>query len=297
MQITAVGDGTLTFAIPPGQLKFCPPVPAPRRSAHEKSDGSEPLIDDARRMTASTDTGMDEGHITVDYHTDNDAIRNSAHEHRVLDDGGLLAQGVQSSNGDINTRTEGNEAAGKDETDGDGSKYGAQEPDTSGEGVPSADEVQSADAGAITSVETDEVPLNGKSHDSGPESDTQETIVTNADFKTGGLNALPNGHTNNKTSSRPTKGTADDPRTPDSEAPESSEGAISYEITSLKQLMDKAIEIDGRLDPKNRKAVCAASPWKFMRVKRNNQDLGTLFEMREEFYAYKLPKITKRTKK
>ena len=68
---------------------------------------------------------------------------------------------------------------------------------------------------------------------------------------------------------------------------------ILLEIKSLKQLNDKIIELDGRLDPKNQKEAPAVSPWKLIRAKRNNQDLGTLFEMREEFYVYKLPQINK----
>ena len=73
--------------------------------------------------------------------------------------------------------------------------------------------------------------------------------------------------------------------------------SVVHEIKNLKQLNDKIIEIDGRLDPKDLKQVPAVSPWKLIRAKRNNQDLGTLFEMREDFYVYKLPHITKAKKK
>jgi len=78
-----------------------------------------------------------------------------------------------------------------------------------------------------------------------------------------------------------------------------SDAVILFEINSLKQLNDKIIDIDGRLNPKDPKEVPAVSPWKIMRAKRNNQDLGTLFEMRDDFYTYKLPYIgkTKRGKK
>ncbi|KAL6719713.1 hypothetical protein ACLMJK_001634 [Lecanora helva] len=73
--------------------------------------------------------------------------------------------------------------------------------------------------------------------------------------------------------------------------------AIMLEITSLKQLHDKIVELDGRLDPKNQKEAPAISPWKIMRAKRNNQDLGSLFEMREDFYVYKLPGILNSSKR
>lgn len=72
---------------------------------------------------------------------------------------------------------------------------------------------------------------------------------------------------------------------------------IQYEFgRNLKMLNDKIIEIDGRLDPKDSKQVCAASIWKRVRAKRNNQDLGTLFDMREHFHVYKRPQVEKKRK-
>ena len=72
---------------------------------------------------------------------------------------------------------------------------------------------------------------------------------------------------------------------------------VLHEFNNLKQLNDKIIELDGRLNPKSSKEVPAVSPWKLIRVKRNNQDLGTMFEMREEFYVYKLPHLNKKSKR
>ena len=77
----------------------------------------------------------------------------------------------------------------------------------------------------------------------------------------------------------------------------SHDALILHQIDNLKQLMDKMIELDGRLDPKDQKQVPAISPWKCMRLKRDNQDLGTLFEMREDFYTYKLPHLVGSRKK
>ena len=74
------------------------------------------------------------------------------------------------------------------------------------------------------------------------------------------------------------------------QTPERKSDVILHEITSLQQLNDKVVEIDGRLDLKD---VPAGNAWKFCRCKRNNQDLGTLFEMREHFFVYKLPQIVK----
>lgn len=80
-------------------------------------------------------------------------------------------------------------------------------------------------------------------------------------------------------------------------ASEPEDVVILHEINNLKQLNDKIIEIDGRLNPKDAKEVPACSPWKIIRAKRNNQDLGTIFDMREHFYVYKQPKIVKTPKK
>ena len=88
-----------------------------------------------------------------------------------------------------------------------------------------------------------------------------------------------------------------DRKSPDDRKGPPTDNRITHEIKNLKQLMDKIIEIDGRLDPKDQKQAPAVSPWKLIRAKRNNQDLGTLFEMREDFYVYKLPHITKAAKK
>ncbi len=70
-----------------------------------------------------------------------------------------------------------------------------------------------------------------------------------------------------------------------------SDGAILHEISTLGQLEVKILEIDGRLNLNEVRP--SINPWKALRGKRNNQDLGTLFEMREEFYVWKHPHIPK----
>lgn len=84
---------------------------------------------------------------------------------------------------------------------------------------------------------------------------------------------------------------------PSSQSVSPPDPVILLEISNLKQLMDKIIEVDGRLNPKDPKEAPAVSPWKLMRARRNNQDLGSLFEMRDEFYVHKLPYIGKKSKK
>ncbi len=361
-----MGNQTLTFAIPPGQLKYPRPVAAPQGSADEKRDEGEPLAEEAL-MAASMEIEMDEGVSTVDHKTDgnghqsgaqghekpsedrpfaeesqpfNEVLHTKPEEHEAvgmdktdsnghptgaqeheksggvgpLAEGGnghptgaqkyekpgedeALAEDSQPVNGILDTKLEEHELLGKDKADGDGPRIGAQSPHTLDEAVPLADNVQRVDSVEDVTLDIDEVLGEMKSHHNDPKCDTQVSDTADGNLESGGLTGLSNGHTDNKTPSAITNGTANGAQMPDLEPLEPPEAVIHYEITNLRHLMNKAIEIDGRLDLKDIKLVPAASPWKLMRVKRNNQDLGTLFEMRDEFYTYKLPKLAKGTKK
>ena len=70
-----------------------------------------------------------------------------------------------------------------------------------------------------------------------------------------------------------------------------SDDAVIHEISTLSQLEVKILDIDGRLNLNEVRP--SINPWKALRGKRNNQDLGSLFEMREEFYVWKHPHIPK----
>ncbi|KAL8695762.1 MAG: hypothetical protein Q9224_003178 [Gallowayella concinna] len=59
---------------------------------------------------------------------------------------------------------------------------------------------------------------------------------------------------------------------------------ILWKGAGLYALERKIIEIDGRVKPDSR----TASTWRDIRCRRNEQDLGSLFEMRDEYYAYKV---------
>ena len=69
---------------------------------------------------------------------------------------------------------------------------------------------------------------------------------------------------------------------------------IIHSISNLTQLEHKIVDIDGRF---NSKEISIQNTWKNFRGIRNNQDLGSLFEMREEFYVYKHPQIVKEPKR
>lgn len=384
-----MGNQTLTFAIPPGQLKYPRPVPAPQGSADEKRDEGEPLADEAP-MTASMDNTIDEGEATVDHKTHGNGHQSGAQEHKESDEDvplaevgngrqtgaqehqrlsedGPLAVESQPSNkalhakpeeheavgmgktdgsgqqtgaqeheewsehgplaevgngqptsaqehekpgengaqpeesqpliGFLDTKPEEHERLGKDKANGDGPKIGAQNLNTRDEVVPLANNVQRVGSVEDTTVDIDEVLVGMKSHHNDLKSDKQVSITADGNLESGRLKSLSNEHTDDMIPSAIINSTANGAQTPNLEPLEPPEAVIHYEITNLRHLMNKAIEIDGRLDPKDIKSVPAASPWKFMRVKRNNQDLGTLFEMRDEFYTYKLAKLAKGTKK
>lgn len=64
--------------------------------------------------------------------------------------------------------------------------------------------------------------------------------------------------------------------------PSDVDDVILVSITTLQALEDKIISVDGRLNKK-----IEGNAFKNVRVKRNNQDIGSLFEIREEWYVYK----------
>ena len=69
---------------------------------------------------------------------------------------------------------------------------------------------------------------------------------------------------------------------------------VLHSISVLTQLENKIVDIDGRF---NSKEIATQNTWRSFRGIRNNQDLGTLFEMREEFYVFKHPRIVKEGRK
>lgn len=69
---------------------------------------------------------------------------------------------------------------------------------------------------------------------------------------------------------------------------------VFHSISVLTQLENKIVDVDGHF---NSKDIPTQNAWRSFRGLRNNQDLGTLFEMREEFYVYKHPQIVKEAKR
>lgn len=61
------------------------------------------------------------------------------------------------------------------------------------------------------------------------------------------------------------------------------EDVVRYTISNVRMLEDKIIELDGRT-PKSKH-----NAWLAFRCQRDNQDLGSLFEVRQEYYVFKHP--------
>lgn len=349
-QIIAVGEDTLTFAIPPGQQKFARQTTAPQPPTAAKADEAEAMLNKtgpqadrahSDAVPMDNDKMQDDGDVEDNVHveqgeklverpslppevhpvpTDLDAdttgveaaqetvpgdegIDAQMRDHDEPDGSGVLAKCPQPPDADLDTSMEGNEAA---VTATVGDETGKpHDPGTImvAEGAFLAAEDQSADVGS-----RDEMNM-AQMEDVAPketvEKGTQTSDANVRNSERGGSSPLselsngeiPNGEIpNGKSAATITNKMNDKASTPESKPPDPPDGVIHHEIKNLAQLMNKAIEIDGRLDPKDIKQVPASSPWKFMRLKRNNQDLGTLFEMRDEFYAYKLPKLQKKAK-
>ena len=64
----------------------------------------------------------------------------------------------------------------------------------------------------------------------------------------------------------------------------SDHSVIPYTTSTLGALEKKIIQIDGRVAPESR----TASTWRDIRCRRKEQDMGSLFEIRDEYYAYQV---------
>lgn len=63
-----------------------------------------------------------------------------------------------------------------------------------------------------------------------------------------------------------------------------SEDMATYAVSNVRMLEDKIVETDGRVTNLHHH-----NAWKYFRCQRDNQDLGSLFEIREEHYVWKHP--------
>lgn len=64
--------------------------------------------------------------------------------------------------------------------------------------------------------------------------------------------------------------------------PSDLDDVLLVSVTTLQALEDKIVTVDGRLGKR-----VEGNAFKNIRVKRDNQDIGSLFEIREDWYVYK----------
>ena len=67
--------------------------------------------------------------------------------------------------------------------------------------------------------------------------------------------------------------------------PEDPNGPITITVTHPSALEAKILEVEGRIQSSGKH-----NAWKAIRCKRDNQDMGSLWEMREEYYVHRLSK-------
>ena len=263
-QIITVGSNTLTFAIPPGQLKYARPKAGSRRAskdipeqeqALQPDDVTQPAAPDNLNGKAPNVANGDPSYLTngtvppaESQPDDAEAIKDNARETNDPDE-------VDKDNAEAiqNNATETKMIATGGETNGE--EIGAIV-------VKGVEQHENRDAcGDLpeVKVEDDEVELVAK---------------TEVSRSTAELESVDHNSSTTATASAL-----------------NSDDAILHEVSTLSQLEVRILEIDGRLNLNEVRP--SINPWKALRGKRNNQDLGTLFEMREEFYVWKHPHIPK----
>lgn len=257
LQIVTVGSNTLKFAIPPGQLKYARPMAESRSAIKDIPEQEQALQpDDVTQPAAPNNL--------------NGEALNVANG-----DPSYLTNGIEppaESQPDDAEATKDNAELIKDNAESTkdnatGIKTKATGGETNGEQiraivVQSVEQHETRDSCGnlpAVNVEADEVESVSKTD---VERITAELV-----------------------------GVDHNPSTSTTASAINSDDAVIHEISTLSQLEVKILEIDGRLNLNEVRP--SINPWKALRGKRNNQDLGSLFEMREEFYVWKHPHIPK----
>ncbi|KAL8787653.1 MAG: hypothetical protein Q9213_002084 [Squamulea squamosa] len=222
-KITKIDGKAVTFAIPPGQLKFARRFdPPPEFEPDQENTQSLSDIPSSTADTSDYDTTMQENASIVE-------VSRTVSEPTSLADHSSLSYNV------------------------DLSEKGTQmEEDSTQRDVTGEDNPRSS--AAITSGEIEEEP------------EIPAAMSAEANVR--------------KAAQSPTSRT----NTEHSTLTEHGYDVIYYTISTLWSLEKKIIQIDGRVNPESR----TASAWRDIRCLRNEQDLGSLFEMRDEYYAYKV---------
>ena len=281
-----VGSNTLKFAIPPGQLKYARPMAEPRSSIEDIPEQEQALQPDDVTQSAAPNNLNGEALNNLSGGVPNVANGNPPNltngkeppvesqaddAEAIKDNAGAIEDNATQINS--NTKeTKDNVEVSKDNAEGIEDnvmeiKSKATGGETNGERIR-AMEVQSVGKQETRDPCRNLPVLNLE--------DDEVQSVSKKEVKRGTAELETIGH---------------NPSTSDTASAINSDDAVIYEISTLSQLEVKILEIDGRLNLNEVRP--SINPWKALRGKRNNQDLGTLFEMREEFYVWKHPHIPK----
>ena len=281
-----VGSNTLKFAIPPGQLKYARPMAEPRSSIkdiHEQEQALQP--DDVTQSAAPNDLNREaldnlSGGAPDVANGDPPNLTNGKEPpvesqaedaEAIKDNAGAIEDNAQQTNGNTE-ETKDNVGVSKDNAEGTEEnvmeiKSKATGGETNGERIRAIE---------VQSVEQQETRYPCRNLPVLNLEDDEVHSVSKMEVKRGTAELETIDH---------------NPSTSDSASAINSDDAVIHEISTLSQLEVKILEIDGRLNLNEVRP--SINPWKALRAKRNNQDLGTLFEMREEFYVWKHPHIPK----
>ena len=134
-------------------------------------------------------------------------------------------------------------------------------------------------------------PTDRKVEEQDLNEDKSEVDVASPVVNVEGDITQPGQKTEIKESAADDKDMEDDPQPDESKGSAAQDDVILHETGILSNIEIRILEIDGR--PNLKEVRPSINAWKAFRGKRSNQDLGTLFEMREEFYVWKHSKIPK----
>ena len=270
-QIVTVGSNTLTFAIPPGQLKYARPKAESRRAIEDIPEQEQALRTDAVTQPAAL-TNLDGEVPNITYGDPLYLTNGTAPPAESQPDDPEAAKDNAQRINDNAKEPNDNTEANKDNADA------IQNNLTETETKATGGETKGEEMGAIF-VKGVEQHENRDACGDLPKANVEDDEVelvskTEVSRSTAELESIDHYSSTAATASAL-----------------NSDDVVLHEISTLSQLEVRILEIDGRLNLNEVRP--SINPWKALRGKRDNQDLGTLFEMREEFYVWKHPHIPK----
>ncbi|KAL8830728.1 MAG: hypothetical protein Q9170_005609 [Blastenia crenularia] len=272
-KIVMLEDKSLTFAIPPGQLKFARRIES---SDFSKNDDPVKIFASSTGQVVSANmsehaaTGVTVEVTKADNANDDTKVENTKMESTKMEstimDGDIPLESEQGSFADVKENIEETVKGGEDTASTPIVERGIME---------NGFQQQLPDAISNLESKSPSMTLRSFRRKAAPISPMSGSIKS---VKSSALSSL---------ASSPTYAISSPPKDDLDLIPAATEyDVILYQVTGLYALEKKILEIDGRAKPSSR----TASTWRDIRCRRNEQDMGSLFEMRDEYYAYKVAK-------